>query len=99
MRRVLQYHEWRADWWETLSGTKYEHLPDFREGANAYAHRQATLSRALGAFCGHSWRHVKAWVCLGAPIPDGEAAESDDENLPDLASISSTTLGDDDRDD
>ncbi|RDX40751.1 hypothetical protein OH76DRAFT_1459407 [Lentinus brumalis] len=56
MRRVIQYHEWRAGWWEQRVGTTFQDRPDYLEGANAYAYRQASIRRAMRDFCKRAWQ-------------------------------------------
>ncbi|RPD56066.1 hypothetical protein L226DRAFT_546322 [Lentinus tigrinus ALCF2SS1-7] len=65
MRRTIAYHAWRAAEWHAVVGKVHTDCPDYLEGANAYARRQATIRVAMRDFCAASWRHVPQWVRLG----------------------------------
>ncbi|KAI0712134.1 hypothetical protein C8Q76DRAFT_693826 [Earliella scabrosa] len=84
MRRTITYHEWAAAQWPARVDTKFVERPDYREGANAYARRQAAVRTSLRDFCKRTWQHVPQWVCLGGADAD------EDENLPDLVSLAET---------
>ena len=60
---------------------KFMDRPDYREGANAYALRQAAVRTSLRDFCKKTWQHVPQWICLGGVEAD------EDEDLPDLVSL------------
>jgi hypothetical protein len=60
MRRVLQFLQWRADWWTSLVGLpagKQEKLA-LREGHAAYARKQAGYMQGLRDRFEHQWRDV-----------------------------------------
>ncbi|KAL1948716.1 hypothetical protein VTO73DRAFT_10522 [Trametes versicolor] len=97
MRRVIVYHEWERARWSSLTGTRFgQDRPDYREGFDAYAIRQAATRRSMRDFCRQAWRHVPDWVELG-----GESSElattlrallpgtSDSESVPDIYAHSS----------
>ncbi|KAH9847790.1 hypothetical protein C2E23DRAFT_942536 [Lenzites betulinus] len=86
MRRVLAYHEHSAQEWDQRVGTKYTR-PDYAEGADAYAHRQAFIRRAMKTFCEHVWRNVKLWVCLGDISSSDEVPPDDDAGLDAIAGL------------
>ena len=65
MRRTIAYHTWRAGAWNGVLNKVHDSRPDYAEGANAYARRQAATRMAMRDFCVTTWRHVNQWVCLG----------------------------------
>lgn len=71
MRRVLAYHDWHGSWWEGQVGrnVNFSHRPEYQEGADVYAFRQASIRRGIRARCEKVWRFVNAWMCLG--VGDG----------------------------
>ncbi|KAJ7795160.1 hypothetical protein B0H14DRAFT_2391995 [Mycena olivaceomarginata] len=79
MRRVLQFLQWRADWWTSLVGLragKQEELA-LREGHAAYAGKQAGYMQGLRDCFEHQWRDVArelevARKSFEAMIPDPE---------------------------
>ena len=83
----MAYHEWAAANWVSMIDCIFADQPDYREGANAYARRQASVRLSMRNFCEKSWRYVKEWVCLGT--------NDDDSSLPDLHSISTSDECDD----
>ncbi|RPD55075.1 hypothetical protein L227DRAFT_615722 [Lentinus tigrinus ALCF2SS1-6] len=80
MRRTIVYHTWRAEVWLATVDRVHQDRPDYLEGANAYARRQATIRTAMSDFCAVSWRHVQQWVGLGvdAMIEDLDAVAEPD---------------------
>lgn len=55
MRRVLEFLEWRARWWE-VRGSRMLHVSaDLAEGLRSYAEDQANLQKALAASFRHLW--------------------------------------------
>ena len=78
----MAYHEWAAADWVSMIDCTFADQPDYREGANAYARRQASLRLSMRNFCEKSWRHVKEWACLGM--------NNDDSSLPELHSIATS---------
>ncbi len=78
---MVQYHEWRAGWWEQRVGGTFQDRPEYLEGANAYAYRQASIRRAMRDFCKRAWQFVPAWICLGSvPATDTDPAGDDHPN-------------------
>ena len=65
MRRVVVFHKCKAEWWEDQLGRTFLERPQYLEGADAYAHRQAAIRRALCSYCLHSWRFVPSYVACG----------------------------------
>ncbi|TFK80129.1 hypothetical protein K466DRAFT_504425 [Polyporus arcularius HHB13444] len=80
MRRTVAYHQWAETRWFDLLDNTFPHHPDYREGANAYARRQAAMRSSMRKYCEKSWQYVKMWVCLGT--------NDDDSSIPDMESIS-----------
>lgn len=71
MRRTIVYHEWAASWWNGRVDQVHLERPEYREGANAYARRQASLRQTLRDFCVKTWRDVPRWLCITDPSEDG----------------------------
>lgn len=65
MRRVIAYHGWASQQWQDRVSESATHSPDYREGANAYAHRQSAIRASMREFCERSWFFVPDWVNLG----------------------------------
>ncbi|KAI0695073.1 hypothetical protein C8T65DRAFT_744181 [Cerioporus squamosus] len=65
MRRTLAYHKWAAGRWSDLVDAKYADRPDYQEGANAYARRQAAIRTDMHDYCQKSWKDVARWASLG----------------------------------
>ncbi|KAI0702783.1 hypothetical protein C8T65DRAFT_579081 [Cerioporus squamosus] len=72
MRRVIQYHDWAARTWEARANavndadadTGDATGSDFKEGARAYALRQAAIRKDMKASCAKAWKYVPAYVSL-----------------------------------
>ncbi|KAF7364442.1 CxC2 domain-containing protein [Mycena sanguinolenta] len=64
MRRVLQFLEWRADWWTGLLGLRAGKQADaaLREGHSAYAQKQAGYMRGMRERFAHLWRDVPRFL-------------------------------------
>lgn len=62
MQRVVSYHDWSQNWWKTRLDRAFNDCPDYREGANAYAYRQASVWRSMKTRCYSLWR-VETEVC------------------------------------
>ncbi|RDX44783.1 hypothetical protein OH76DRAFT_1538039 [Lentinus brumalis] len=75
MRRTIAYHEWAAEWWTGRVDQVHLNRPEYREGANAYARRQASLRESLRDFCVKTWRDVQMWVCFSDPTVDGTVSQ------------------------
>ncbi|KAI1784423.1 hypothetical protein LXA43DRAFT_901675 [Ganoderma leucocontextum] len=76
--RVVASFKSRARWWEERIDHNFEDCPDYREGANAYAYRQAWLRRSMRDRCIYLWRSVKRWMRRPdsySMLPDLEAFE------------------------
>lgn len=62
MRRVDTSFKLRARWWEGQVDRTFDERPDYREGANAYAYRQAFLRRSMNHHWVLLWRSVRNWI-------------------------------------
>ncbi|KAF7300905.1 hypothetical protein MKEN_01317000 [Mycena kentingensis (nom. inval.)] len=64
MRRILQYLQWRAHWWESRRALREnsERSEAQIEGENAYALRQAALQRALRDSFEREWEKLPAFI-------------------------------------
>ncbi len=51
MRRTIVYHTWRAGAWHDAVDQVHKDRPDYLEGANAYARRQASIRVAMRDVC------------------------------------------------
>src|SRR5262245_834542 len=61
MRRVLVYMVWKANWWLTQANHRQESVDaDLQEGLVAYAHKQASVFRRLGAGFAREWSSLYA---------------------------------------
>lgn len=80
MGRTTEFHGWRAHWWLALVSESEVFLdkPDYREGSDAYARRQASLRLSMRDQCMSTWKDVAAWIHLG----EGEESDSDDDLVP-----------------
>jgi ABC-type proline/glycine betaine transport system substrate-binding protein len=59
MRRVLQFLEWRANWWRGRVGLRAEQQPEaLREGHAAYAYKQAGYMAGLRTGFKEEWSSV-----------------------------------------
>ncbi|PIL33149.1 hypothetical protein GSI_04599 [Ganoderma sinense ZZ0214-1] len=75
MRRVIMFHMRKAEWWEDQPGRTFLEHPQYVEGANAYAYRQAAIRRAMASGCRRSWGFIASYV---APGVDEELSDGDD---------------------
>ncbi len=95
MRRVKEFYNWQAGWWEAQAAGRQGRL-DLLEGTNAYAHRQASIRRSMRDCCVRAWSCVRTWICLGqaaaaeASIDVGDVG-SDDDNVPSMYTASNST--------
>jgi hypothetical protein len=63
MRRVLAFLQWNAEWWEEWQdgGSGTEH----KEGAVAYARKQANIRRSIRVAFKDMWRGSDKFMVLG----------------------------------
>lgn len=64
MRRVIQYHDWASRQWLERVDQDPSKAADYRDGANAYAYRQAAVRAQMRNHCQRSWQYVGDWVNL-----------------------------------
>ena len=55
MRRVITYHEWRAEWWRSQVARRTDADDTSLQGIAAYAEKQAHLSEQLAQRCAEFW--------------------------------------------
>lgn len=55
MRRVIAYHEWKANWWHKRGVMPRHDNPDISSGISGYAHKQADISTRLAEECARHW--------------------------------------------
>jgi len=67
MRRVVKFHEWKAEWWRGQAGRRSDTSASVIHGVTAYAEKQAYLCECLAQSC------VAIWL----PMLRGNAAAQD----------------------
>jgi hypothetical protein len=87
MRRVVQFMDWRRDWWHSMVGLRVhlQHDPALREGHSAYAHKQAWYMDGLSTRFQTLWKDVPAFLeqantLFSSPDDDDANEQEDDEN-------------------
>jgi hypothetical protein len=55
MRRVLEFHKWKAAWWRTQSALRTHDDTAILSGISGYAHKQAAISLRLATQCADYW--------------------------------------------
>ncbi|KAI1784325.1 hypothetical protein LXA43DRAFT_901839, partial [Ganoderma leucocontextum] len=65
MRRAVASHEQRAYWWETQIGRNFADRPDYCEGADSYAYRQASIRHSMKDHCSNLWASIKDCLSTG----------------------------------
>ena len=55
MRRVLEYHKWKAVWWRTQSALRTHNDATILSGIAGYAHKQAAICLRMATQCAHYW--------------------------------------------
>src|ERR1700676_2696026 len=68
MRRVLEFLEWHAHWWEdrrTVETVDISLKPELAEGIHAYAAKQVDICRSIHSSFHHLWRGSGEFVALG----------------------------------
>ena len=60
MRRVVVYHQWKADWWCDRSTWRSHADASIMSGVSGYAHKQAAICRRMAERCAVHWLpHLK----------------------------------------
>ncbi|KIJ90500.1 hypothetical protein K443DRAFT_116509 [Laccaria amethystina LaAM-08-1] len=67
MRRVLAYHEWRAEWWLEQASRRQNADPSVLSGISAYAQKEASICLHMAARCATYWlpimrKHGVTWI-------------------------------------
>ncbi|KAJ6582403.1 hypothetical protein B0H19DRAFT_930041 [Mycena capillaripes] len=87
MRRVVQFMDWRRDWWRSLVGLRAAVQPDtaLREGHSAYAHKQAAYMGGLSTRFQKLWEDVPKFLDEASTLftslqgdDDGEGEDLED---------------------
>lgn len=86
MRRVLQYHENRALWWEERRGSGRVMSLRHAEGIAAYAQDQANLHRRMAAHCICVWSGIREWEAAASIANDDELGEEQNQGREEAAS-------------
>lgn len=55
MRRVIEWYEWKAAWWEKKASERVNGDPDILDGVIAYSHKQAHIVRQMAQRCAEIW--------------------------------------------
>ncbi|TBU36580.1 hypothetical protein BD309DRAFT_906317 [Dichomitus squalens] len=84
LRRIAAHHAEQVVWWEMQVNRNFIDHPDYCEGANAYAYREASLFRSMRDQCDVLWRAV--WSLMGMGDARGYAA------LPGLCELSRSLM-------
>lgn len=84
MRRVLEFLEWRARWWDAKADLRSNVSLEMSEGLKAYAFQQAALQRSLATSFKTLWTTPLADVdelleSLEVPEVDDEFADEDED--------------------
>jgi hypothetical protein len=64
MRRVLEFLKWHAKWWEARRALHSNLKPELAEGMLAYASKQASIRRSIGASFNSLWRSSDELITL-----------------------------------
>ncbi|KAJ7698223.1 hypothetical protein B0H14DRAFT_2417944, partial [Mycena olivaceomarginata] len=91
MRRVLQFMDWRADWWMSLVGLRAGVQDEaLREGHEAYAVRQAGYMKGIRDRFAAQWKDTAKFIAHAREMyaetkadelaPEGGADEEDENN-------------------
>ena len=55
MRRVISFHEWKADWWRDCASVRDHPDQALLSGISGYANKQADISVRLAEQCARQW--------------------------------------------
>jgi len=55
MRRVIAYHQWKAEWWRECSSVRNHNDPTIASGIFGYAYKQAAICLCMAEQCTISW--------------------------------------------
>nr|VWP02331.1 Chitin synthase (EC [Ganoderma boninense] len=65
MCRAIASHEQRAHWWETQVGSAFAASSDYREGADSFARRQASIRHSMKVHCCNLWASMMDCLSVG----------------------------------
>lgn len=75
MRRVIMFHEWKAQWWRHQAGRRSDAEGSVIHGVVAYAEKQAQLCECLAQSCITTWLPAlkgtdvtSDWVCCSSTL-------------------------------
>lgn len=81
MRRVLEFLEWKAAWWDERLDGLTNISADLAEGLRSYAADQAALQRSLATSFHHLWMTPLARVDAVVKEAQQESIEGDDDTI------------------
>lgn len=81
IRRVLQYHEHRALWWEERRDGGVAISSSHAEGIAAYAHDQANLHRKMAAHCIEVWGGIEEREGMASGLVPGNDDQDEEREL------------------
>jgi hypothetical protein len=85
MRRVLEFCNWKAAWWENKIQQQKSQQVDgpLTDGLHAYAHQQAALEREISTKWAHKWRRTRnrAVLIISAVMGEDWVAGGDVEEI------------------
>lgn len=55
MRRVIEYLDYKARWWDTLASARNNISAELREGLSAYSAKQSAIRRSMAASFATKW--------------------------------------------
>jgi hypothetical protein len=55
MRRVLEYHKWKAMWWHTQTALRTHDDATILSGISGYTHKQAAICQRMATHCAYYW--------------------------------------------
>ncbi len=79
MRRVLDFLEWRAKWWDAQGNIRSQVGLELKEGLHAYASQQAALQRSLAASFKSLWTTPLADIDELLERLDPQGGDGEDE--------------------
>jgi hypothetical protein len=58
MRRVIQYFDWKANWWVSQADCRTEASLGLKQGLHAYAYKQAIMYRRMAVAYALRWHPI-----------------------------------------
>ena len=93
MRRVKQFLDWHASWWDEQASRRDDLDPAQMEGVAGYARRQAMMRREMRDRFEAQWRYAADWVAVGE-VPDDESGEVEGDEFEDVGRYTGDMSGD-----